>query len=275
MPGRTQAWTVPSRDLQPRLQPRRPAHREQQQGRDRAGLGHRDRQAARTACGGPTATRRPSSPRLRTRSLIPSDDASRVRALAARPPTPAERRRPAPEGRRDVLGAVRPERQAHRVRRRQGPASRCATWLGARGQRSTAPRRRSTAPCSALTASTSRRVPGRGDVVIWRRDRPARPERAFKGHRGTRQHARVRPRRPASSPVARTGRSASGIRVRRRPLVLRGHEDEITTAVVLGRRQPRCSPSSQDGTLRLWDARTRRTHWRCCSRIRARSTTLR
>ena len=95
---------------------------------------------------------------------------------------------------------------------------------------------------------------GRGDVVIWRRDRWSRPERAFKAHRGDINTL-------AYGPDGRliTGGTDRTVRIwgprGGAPLILRGHEDEITTAV-FSSDGARVLTSSQDSTLRLWDARS-------------------
>jgi len=95
-----------------------------------------------------------------------------------------------------------------------------------------------------------------GDLLAWRIDRPARRERALEGHRGPVQ----------ALDFSQDGRMVTAgadhtVRVwdtaGRTTVVMRGFEDELTTtlftddgAQVLG--------SSQDGTLRLLDARTGR-----------------
>ena len=91
--------------------------------------------------------------------------------------------------------------------------------------------------------------------MIWRRDRSYRPERAFKAHRGDINTLAYGPDgRLIADRKDRDG-PASGIRVAGRPVVLRGHEDEITTAV-FSSDGARVLTSSQDSTLRLWDAHT-------------------
>jgi WD40 repeat protein/DNA-binding SARP family transcriptional activator len=93
---------------------------------------------------------------------------------------------------------------------------------------------------------------GRGDVLIWRRGRWSKPERVFRAHRGDVNTL-------AYAPDGRivTGGTDRTVRIwdprGGPPLVLRGHEDEITTAVVSG-DGTRVLTSSQDGSLRLWDA---------------------
>jgi len=93
---------------------------------------------------------------------------------------------------------------------------------------------------------------GRGDVLIWRRGRWSKPERVFRAHRGDVNTL-------AYAPDGRivTGGTDRTIRIwdprGGSPLVLRGHDDEITTAVVSA-DGTRVLSSSQDGTLRLWDA---------------------
>ncbi len=93
---------------------------------------------------------------------------------------------------------------------------------------------------------------GRGDVLIWRRDQWSKPERVFRAHRGDVNTL-------AYAPDGRivTGGTDRTVRIwgprGGEPLVLRGHRDEITTAVVSD-DGTRVLTSSQDGTLRIWDA---------------------
>jgi WD40 repeat protein/DNA-binding SARP family transcriptional activator len=97
-------------------------------------------------------------------------------------------------------------------------------------------------------------IPERGEILVWRIDRPARPERVLKGHRGPvneldfSQDGRI-----VTAGKDRTVRvwDAAG-----RPVgVMRGHDDEVTT-VLFTANGAQVLSSSQDGTLRLWDART-------------------
>ena len=97
-------------------------------------------------------------------------------------------------------------------------------------------------------------LPERGDLVIWRLDRPARPERTLDGHRG---HVNELDYGPDGRLV--TGGSDRTIRVwdaGGRPLVvMRGHEDEVNT-VVFTSDGTKVLSAGDDGTLRLWDAET-------------------
>ena len=95
--------------------------------------------------------------------------------------------------------------------------------------------------------------PESGKLLMWRLDRPARPERVLTGHRG---HITAldysRDGRIVSAAADRTIRvwSPGGD-----PLaVLRGPTDEITGAVFT-RDGTGVLSSSADGTVRLWDAR--------------------
>jgi WD40 repeat protein/DNA-binding SARP family transcriptional activator len=93
---------------------------------------------------------------------------------------------------------------------------------------------------------------GRGDVLIWRQGRWSKPERVVRAHRGDVNTL-------AYAPDGRivTGGTDRTVRIwdprGGAQLVLRGHEDEITTAVVSS-DGTRVLTSSQDGSLRLWDA---------------------
>ena len=93
-----------------------------------------------------------------------------------------------------------------------------------------------------------------GEIPIWRVDRPARPERVLKGHRGHHNGlAYSRDGRIATAGSDRTVRvwnPAGG-----RPVVLQGHSDEATS-VVFTADGAKLLSASFDGTLRLWDSRT-------------------
>ena len=97
-------------------------------------------------------------------------------------------------------------------------------------------------------------LPERGDVPVWRIDRPAAPEFHLKGHTGHVQWLDyTADGRMATGGADRTVRvwSPTG----RQIAVMRGHEDEVTT-VVFSDDGTRVLSTSDDGTLRLWDAQT-------------------
>jgi WD40 repeat protein len=92
-----------------------------------------------------------------------------------------------------------------------------------------------------------------GKLMLWRLDRPAHPERVFTGHRGHVNTVAYSDdgQRIVTSGADRTVRvwdPRSGSSV-----VLRGHGDEVTTAIFT--HEGRVLSTSADGTLRLWDAR--------------------
>jgi WD40 repeat protein/DNA-binding SARP family transcriptional activator len=97
-------------------------------------------------------------------------------------------------------------------------------------------------------------IPESGDVLVWRLDNPARPERVLKGHHGD---VNTFSYGPGGRIV--TGGTDRTIRVwdprSGQALVLRGHDDELTT-VLFTPDARRVLSSSRDGTVRLWDART-------------------
>jgi WD40 repeat protein len=97
-------------------------------------------------------------------------------------------------------------------------------------------------------------LPEKGDVLVWRIDRPTRPEYSLKGHRGRAQELAYGPDgRLVTAGADRTVRvwDPGGSPA----VVMRGHEDEVTTAVFTDDGSKVLS-SSKDGTLRLWDSHT-------------------
>jgi WD40 repeat protein/DNA-binding SARP family transcriptional activator len=95
-------------------------------------------------------------------------------------------------------------------------------------------------------------VPDR-DVLIWRADRPARPDRVLRGHRGPINALDFSP--DGRIITAGADRTVRVWGPRGEPaVVMRGHTDEVTTVLftVDGRQ---ALSSSHDGTLRLWDPR--------------------
>ena len=97
-------------------------------------------------------------------------------------------------------------------------------------------------------------IPEKGDVLVWRIDRPAHPERTLKGHRGKVNELDIsRDGRIATSGADRTVRVWD---LRGGPaVVMRGNEDEVMTAVFTPDGSQVVSAGA-DGSLRLWDART-------------------
>jgi WD40 repeat protein/DNA-binding SARP family transcriptional activator/energy-coupling factor transporter ATP-binding protein EcfA2 len=93
----------------------------------------------------------------------------------------------------------------------------------------------------------------RGTLMVWRLDRPSRPERVFTGHRG---HINVLDY-GANGRIATAGADRT-VRVwnprTRASVVLRGHTDEVTSAIFTNDGAHVLS-TSDDSTLRLWDAR--------------------
>ena len=146
------------------------------------------------------------------------------------PPNSARRRRPALRRSSGIESArFDATRRAHRVRRRQGQDRGARPGVGAGGRRSAAARRPSMAPQFSPDGKHVAALPESGDVLVWRVDRRAARSAC------SRAIAAMSTRSPTartagSSPPGRTGRSASGPRGGA-AVVMRGHEDEITTAV--------------------------------------------
>jgi WD40 repeat protein/DNA-binding SARP family transcriptional activator len=93
-----------------------------------------------------------------------------------------------------------------------------------------------------------------GKVLIWRLDQPNRPDQVLVGHHGDINALAYSPDGPivtaGSDRTARVWNPQHGTQ-----LVLRGHQDELTTAIFVSDGAQVLSASS-DGTLRLWDSRT-------------------
>jgi WD40 repeat protein len=97
-------------------------------------------------------------------------------------------------------------------------------------------------------------VPEAGAVPVWSVDRPGRPERQLEGHQGAVSQLDY----SGDGRIVTAGADRT-IRVwdpgGGPPVVMQGHEDEVTTPVFTADGSKVLS-SSQDGTLRLWDSRT-------------------
>jgi WD40 repeat protein/DNA-binding SARP family transcriptional activator len=94
-----------------------------------------------------------------------------------------------------------------------------------------------------------------GKILVWRLDRPARPEHVLEGP----DHALLNALAYSSDGRIVTAGADRVVRIwdpaGRPSLVLQGHVDEVTT-VLFTSDGSKVLSSSQDGTLRLWDART-------------------
>ena len=190
----TPAWAVPSYtdDLDFSRDGRSRARR---RGRDGEGLGHGQRRARSRRCPDPAGYVAPK--------FSPADRHARhrrKRRVAGRiwpvRRGRAQGRRPAPARPRDRVRGLRRDGAAHRVRRRQGRRSSCATCASGREVTLGGARRRSPTPSSVPTASTSRRSPRA--ATSWSGASTARPPGAL---------AQGPPRTPRTRwPTARDGR---------------------------------------------------------------------
>jgi WD40 repeat protein/DNA-binding SARP family transcriptional activator len=96
-------------------------------------------------------------------------------------------------------------------------------------------------------------VTEKGDGLLWRLDRPSRPERKLKWHDG--EINSVAFSRDGRIVTAGADRTVRVWRPRGTPIaVLQGHDDAVTTAIFTD-DGARVLSSSSDGTVRLWDAR--------------------
>ena len=96
-------------------------------------------------------------------------------------------------------------------------------------------------------------VTEKGHAVVWRLDRPSRPERVSKWHDAEINSVDISPDgrivTAGADRTVRVGDLRGG-----QPVVLQGHDDAVTTAIFTD-GGARVLSSSSDGTVRLWDAR--------------------
>ena len=229
--GRTQSWTVPGQHARHRLQPRRPAHRDQQRRRRPCASGT-------PPPGGWSQPARTGRAIRRAKFSPAADDAadrSRRGAASVRVWPVAGRVR---GGRRAAAGGA--GSLSRELRRRRGERivyvddeGRLVVRDLASGREVTlggGPEAPSTARSSAPTASASSRVPETRRVADLARRPPGPPGARARGPPRTVERARLQRRRPDRHRRQRTARSASGTRGGGSTVVMRGHEDEVTTA---------------------------------------------
>ena len=205
--GRDAGLDRPEPDLRHRLQPRRQAHRDQQRGRHRAGLGRGHGTAGRRACpartahGGQVLADRRHARRHRRRARVRIWPVAAARADVVVRPT-----------RTAIESAAEFDATGERivVRRRRGRSS-CATWRpAARSSSAARAEDPSGAPAFSPDGKHVAAFPT-GDVLVWRIDRPARRSTCSRGTRGRCNSVDYSPD-GGSRPPAPTGRSASGSR---------------------------------------------------------------
>ena len=128
------------------------------------------------------------------------------------------------------------------------------------------PRHRVRRPAQRRRQASSRvAARGRGAGLAPRPPEPARAR--AQGPPRRRELGRLQPTTAGSSPPGWIARRASGGRAGRPTVVLRGHDDEVTTPIFTD-DGARVLSSSIDGTVRLWDAAERRRARRTAVRRR-------